>query len=127
MAQLTTCSAAPLNDANLVVSILEEQIREAAVAYRVRDEINSLIDQQKPVNIVLDLAKVKFIGSVGFLAFLGVRRHLGGGRIVLCNIAEPVREVFAVCRLIPTGTNTAAPFEVAGDTAAAVASLSAAG
>src|SRR4051794_14376454 len=81
-----SCSAGPSENGNLVVSILEGQIREAAVAYRLRDEIISLIDQQKPVNIVLDLANVAFIGSVGFLAFLGVRRHLGGGRIILSNV-----------------------------------------
>jgi len=123
MPQPTTCSATLVDKANLVVSILEDQIREAAVAYRVRDEVNSQIAQQKPTNIVLDLSKVKFIGSVGFLAFLGVRRHLGGGRIILCNVAEPVREVFAVCRLIPTNTNNAAPFEIADDTAGALAQL----
>ncbi len=125
MPQLTSCSAGPNQNGNLVVSIVEDQIREAAVAYRLRDEIISLIDQQKPANIMLDLAHVKFIGSVGFLAFLGVRRHLGGGRIILCNVSDAVRDVFAVCRLIPTGTNTTAPFEIAGDTAAALDQLSA--
>jgi len=123
MSQLAIVAAASLENGNLVVSILEDQIRDATVAYRLRDEINSLIDQQKPANIVLDLAKVKFIGSVGFLAFLGVRRHLGGGRIVLCNVADAVRDVFAVCRLIATGANTSAPFEIANDTAAALAQL----
>jgi anti-anti-sigma factor len=124
MPQLTSCSAGSVENGNLVVSILEDQIREAAVAYRLRDEIIGLIDQQKPANIVLELANVKFIGSVGFLAFLGVRRHLGGGRIILCNLSDAVRDVFSVCRLIPTQTNSAAPFEVANDAAAALAQLS---
>src|SRR5216110_950260 len=125
MPQLTSCSAGPSQNGNLVVSVLENQIREAAVAYRLRDEIISLIDEQKPANIVLDLANVKFIGSVGFLAFLGVRRHLGGGRIVLCNLSEPTREIFAICRLIPTEKNAGAPFEIAADTSAALAQLAA--
>ena len=125
MPQLTSCSAGPSENGNLVVSVVEGQVREAEVAYRLRDEIISLIDEQKPTNIVLDLANVKFIGSVGFLAFLGVRRHLGGGRIVLCNLSEPTREIFAICRLIPTETNAGAPFEIAPDTAAALAQLAA--
>jgi anti-anti-sigma factor len=119
------CSAAgELQNGNLVVTIHESQLREAATAYRLRDEINALIDAQKPQNIVLDLASVKFIGSVGFLAFLGVRRHLGPGRIVLANLSDSTREIFAICRLIPTETNQSAPFEVATTVDEALSRLS---
>src|SRR5438067_2753853 len=97
---------------NLVVDVLTDQLREADVAYRLRDEIQALIAQHKPTNVVLDLTRVKFIGSVGFLAFLAVRRQLPDGRIVLCNLSEPIRDIFRICNLIPTETKPSAPFEV---------------
>jgi len=99
----------------LIVSILIEQLREAQAAYKLRDDIIALLTEPRPVGIVLDLAKVKFVGSVGFLAFLGVRRQLAGGRIVLCNLSEPVRDMFGVCRLIGSTADTVAPFEAAAN------------
>jgi len=107
----------------LVVSITTDQIRDSTLAYALRDEIISLVEATKVRNVVLDLEKVHFIGSVGFLAFLGVRRHLGGGRIVLCNMSEPIRQMFAVCRLIPADTATTAPFEVEANLDAALLRL----
>jgi len=109
----------------LTVSILLDQVRDAKVAHDFRDDIIALINREQPKGIVIDLAKVKFIGSVGLLAFLGVRRQLSGGRIVLCNLSDPIREMFSVCRLIATDTKTAPPFETANTTAEALAQLSA--
>lgn len=106
-------ATATVEDKDLFVSVLAESVREATVAYQLRDEIIALANQSKPSNIAIDLAKVKLVGSVGFLAFLGVRRHLGGGRIILYGLSEPIRDMFATCRLIPAGSFAAAPFEVA--------------
>jgi anti-anti-sigma regulatory factor len=113
-----------VEDGNLIVTILAPQVREAAVAYRLRDEIIQLIDQANPANLVLDLSKATFIGSVGFLSFLGLRRHFASGRIVLANLPHPIREMFAVCRLIATELNPTAPFEIAASKEAALTRLS---
>ena len=78
-----------------------------------------------PKDVVLDLGKAKFIGSIGFLAFLGVRRELPNGRIVLCNLFQPVRDMFVVSRLIQTASNPGAPFEVAETKEAALERLKA--
>lgn len=96
----------------LVVTILPEQIRDSEPAYSLRDEIISLVDASKPSSILLDMERVHFIGSVGLLAFLGVRRHFGDGRIVLCNVSDGIRRLFAACRLISTDAAKSAPFEV---------------
>jgi len=116
--------AGTVESSNLIVTVLVEQLREAKVAYDLRDEIVALIEQTQATNVVLDLASARFVGSVGFLAFLGVRRHLGNGRIILCNLSDPIREMFAVCRLIQTENNLTAPFEVAASKEAALARLS---
>ena len=118
------CSGAVENGV-LVITILVDQVRESQPAYQLRDEMTRLIDETKASNVVLDLARVQFIGSVGFLAFLGVRRHLQGGRIVLCNLSDSTRDIFAVCRLIPTETRPEGAFEVEADVAAAVKRLTA--
>src|SRR6266513_2565157 len=115
--------AGTVESGNLIVTVLVEQLREAKVAYDLRDEVVALIEQTQATNVVLDLASARFVGSVVFLAFLGVRRHLGNGRIILCNLSDPIREMFAVCRLIQTENNLTAPFEVAASKEAALARL----
>ena len=107
----------------LVVTVLPQQVRDAEIAYALRDEIIALMDSSQPRDLVLDLGNLQFIGSIGFLAFLGVRRHLDGGRIVLCNLTAPVREMFTVCQLIATDPKKAAPFEAAATLESALARL----
>lgn len=113
MSQPAPLIIATLEGHTLVVHVLVEQVRDTSVAYRLRDEIVEQIKRLKPVSAVVDLSKTNFVGSVGFLAFLGVRRELPGGRIVLCNLSETIREMFAICKLIATDANQTAPFEVA--------------
>ena len=117
-----TCTSAASGN-SLVVTILTAQLRDAQIAYKLRDDIIGLIGDSQPAGVVLDLSKVAFIGSVGFLSFLGVRRHLKGGRIVLCNLSDPIRDMFGVCRLITTDANAVAPFETAKSVADVLASL----
>jgi|SRR5262245_50332328 len=112
-------------DGVLIVAVLVEQIREAQIAYELRDQLIALIQEARPKDVVIDLGKAKFIGSIGFLAFLGVRRELPNGRIVVCNLWQPVRDMFVVSRLIQTASNQGAPFEVAETKEAALERLKA--
>ena len=109
----------------LVVTVTTEQIREAAQAYALRDEILAILDSSKATSLVLDLGQLTFVGSIGFLAFLGVRRHLASGRIVICSMSGPVREMFAVCQLISSDPAKRAPFEAAETLESAVARIAA--
>ena len=112
-----------MNGGRLVVTVMPQQVREAAIAFSLRDEIVALLDSFQARDLVIDAGNLQFIGSIGFLSFLGVRRHLGDGRIILCNLAPPVQEMFAICALISTDGTKAAPFEVAATVEAAVARL----
>ena len=114
---------ASLEDGVLVTTIMREEIRESSDAYLCRDEMIATIDSSKAEHLVINLQQVQFLGSVGMVALLGVRRHLGGGRIILCNMSETVRQMLLVCRLIPRGEADTAPFETAPTVAAAVESL----
>ena len=62
-----------------------------------------------------------FVGSIGFLAFLALRRHLENGRIVVCNFSDSIRKIFEICRLIPTDPSAAGPFLVEESLEAALA------
>lgn len=107
------CTATRLaDDGVLVVMIAIGEIREPATAYDLRNEMLALVKEAKCRHLVIDARNLIFIGSVGFLAFLGVRRELKG-RIVLCHLSDAIRDSFAVCRLIPTGDDRVAPFETA--------------
>jgi anti-anti-sigma factor len=118
------CSASRIVESGvLVVTINVGEVRTAETAYDLRDEIRSLFDAAGARHLIVDARNLAFMGSVGFLAFLGIRRHLPEGRIVLCNLAEPVRHAFYVCRLIPVNDKEATPFEVTPTLEAAVASF----
>ncbi len=104
---------------NLVVTIIEPRMRDVAIIQQIRDEILGAINSQMSNNVVVDLKHVEYVGSVAFLAFLAIRRQPSVNRVVLCNLDFRVREVFTLCRLIPTENQTSAPFEVAETLAAA--------
>ncbi len=111
----------------LVATITVERLRDAMEAYALRDELISLLDSSNARSVVIDMGKIHYTGTVLFLAFLGVRWHLGDARIVLCNLSEPVREMFAISRMIPSETPNPkpAPFEVAPTLPDALARLTA--
>ena len=109
--QLAMCER---HDGVLTVLVLLGEIRDSHTAYAFRDEVIAEMKQATTRDVIFDLSRVRFIGSVGFLAFLGVRRQLSGGRIVLCHMSDSIREVFQVCRLIANSDKGAkAPFEEA--------------
>ena len=107
----------------LVVDILQPEIREASQAYACRDEMIKLIDPTTNRDVVIDLGRVQYIGSVGLVALLGVRRHLDGGRIVLCDMKPAVHDIFFISRLIPRTESETAPFEAAPTREAALQAL----
>jgi anti-anti-sigma factor len=108
------CAAVRMVDEGvLVVAIGVGEIREPTMAYDLRNEMLSLVKSSAAEHLVIDAHNLIFMGSVGFLAFLGLRREFSG-RIILCNLAKPVRDSFALCRLIQDKSNHQAPFEAAG-------------
>lgn len=108
----------------LVVTVLVEKIGDPETSYALRDEILLLLNGAKTDHIVLDLQRVTFICSVGFLAFLSLRRHLDDGQIVICNSTESVRDMFQVFRLASQDPTVTAPFQVEDTLEAALARFS---
>ncbi len=102
-------------------TITTKQIRDSQRAYALRDELIALIEAHKTRDLVLNLGQVEFISSVGLLAFLGVRRQLPTGKIVLCQVSLGIQQMLSVCRLIPTEVSPTAAFLLAPDLPSALA------
>jgi anti-anti-sigma factor len=102
-----------LHKSTLVLSILESKMRDLATVNEIKDAMVIAVREASPNRVIIDLQHVEFIGSVGFLAFLALRREPGVENITLCGIMPNVREVFLLCKLIPDQTMQKAPFQVA--------------
>lgn len=112
------------HDKVLVITILVEEFRNPNITYAMRDEILSLVDPAKMSHVVLDFQNVKFVGSLGLLAFVAVRRHFAGGQILICNFSDLVRGVFETCHLISSTPSVVTPFWVEDTLEAALARCS---
>ncbi len=110
-------------DSTLVATLHDVRLRDVDTVQRVREAITERLKDGSVQNVVLDLANVEFVGSVAFLAFLGIRRFPTVDRIVLCNLRENVREVFVLCRLLAGASNPSAPFSEAESVADALKQL----
>ncbi len=115
---IVTCE---LDNGVLVVDVLPEQLRDVSVVQSLREGVIGAIEKTKVKHVVIDLSRVKHIGSVAFLAFLAIRRQSGIDRIVLCGLSEFVQELFKMCKLIVSGNGKSAPFEQAATRQEAVA------
>lgn len=107
-----SCSRGAIRGNVLVVEVLLDQIRDPETSYALRDEILSLMKAGEIDHVVVDLERVTFLGSVGLLAFLAVRRQLEGGSIVLCNVAEGIQTMLEICLLVSKDPGKTAPFQI---------------
>ena len=105
----------------LVVTILEKQMRNFEKVTQIKLDILSAIREFLPKTVILDLSHVNFVGSVGFLAFLAIRREPTVENIVLCKLDPNVHSLFTICKLIPEGAESNAPLRVAESVDAAIA------
>jgi anti-anti-sigma factor len=121
MADTSTAIASSTQGSTLVVTLLPEQLRDLALVQQLKQEMLQALEAAHVANVILDFSNVRFVGSVAFLAFLGVRRQAGVSRVVLTGLDVNLREVFSLCRLIPTVNSPTAPFEEAASMPEALA------
>lgn len=112
-----------LSDATLVIELLPKNLRDAAVAQRLQQEMVSAVVSSDPQHVVIDFSAVEMIGSIAFLAFLAVKRQGRVSRVVIGSLRPIVRESFEVCRLVRSESQPAAPFELAESVADAIGLL----
>jgi anti-anti-sigma factor len=109
----------------LVFTLTTPQIQGDALADALRQELLDAVVQTAATKVVIDFRNVEYLGSAGFRPLLSLYRKLqqGGGRMLFCNLAPEVAGVLLSTRLITTSRSTVAPFEMAADLPAALASL----
>lgn len=105
----------------LVIKILESQMRDFAKVIQIKGAIVTAVREVLPKTVIIDLSRLTFVGSVGFLAFLAIRREPTVENIILCNLDANIYKVFSVCKLIPDGADASAPLQVADTVDAAIA------
>ncbi len=106
----SSCSRGAIHGQILVVDVLVDHIRDPQTSYTLRDEILSLMKAGEIRHVVIDLKQVTFLGSVGLLAFLAVRRQVKDGSVVLCNVAEGIQAMLELSMLVSTTPGETAPF-----------------
>jgi anti-anti-sigma factor len=105
----------------LIIKILAPQMRDFAKVIQIKEAIITAVREMVPKTVILDLSRLNFVSSVGFLAFLAIRREPTVENIVLCDLDANVHKVFSICRLIPDGVDTSAPLQLADTVDAAIA------
>jgi len=118
--QFASCIKHEVHGSTVVVTILVERIRDQEKVTQIREAMTEVVGRQVCKNLIIDMSLVQFIGSIGFMAFLAMRRVPGIENIVLCNLDPNVRELFLICRLIPHNNETSAPFHDATSVASAL-------
>ncbi|MFO1063934.1 MAG: STAS domain-containing protein [Pirellulales bacterium] len=103
--------ASAVHGSTLSAVVLSSQLKDSKCVDQLKKELMAALAVGSCTNVILDLSNVQFIGSIAFLAFLSIRRLAGIQRVILTGLTDQVREVFSICRLIPTVNSPTAPFE----------------
>jgi anti-anti-sigma factor len=109
----------------LVLTITEAQMQGDLLADELRQEFLAAVTAYGATKVVVDFQRVKYMGSAGFRPLLSLYRRLHdtGGRMVFCQLAPEVQEVFLITRLISTSRSSTTPFVMEPDLASALARL----
>ncbi|MGB0598435.1 MAG: STAS domain-containing protein [Rubripirellula sp.] len=106
-------------DGAFTLTILVDQIRDPMTSTALRNEMINLVDPISPKCVIVNFEKVQFMGSIGFLALMALRRHLTDSRMVLCGLSQSLKDVFELCGLVANDANEEVKFEVAENEQAA--------
>lgn len=110
-------------DGILVVTITEPHIRTPQTSHAVRDQLIETVTSENAANVVLDLSHLTFVGSLGLLGFLTLRRTPGVNDIVVCCLSPSIKSMFLACRLISEKEDRVAPFGYAETVAEALSQI----
>jgi anti-anti-sigma factor len=101
----------------LLVTATAERISRDETCDRFRTELDAVWHAHPRSSIILDLHEVQYISNVFLSVLVAVRKQLlaAGGRLVLCNLAPQVLDVFLVTRLASPSGKPPAVFAAAPD------------
>ena len=84
-----------------IIAFTDEKILEETVIRALHTSISSVVEQDGPINLILDFCNVQFLSSavLGLLIRISKKVYEGGGQLALCNIIPKIYEVFKITRL----------------------------
>jgi anti-anti-sigma factor len=109
----------------LVLTVLAKELTQYELAEALGRELVEAVEGEGSNSVIVDLGKLAFLSSVGFGPFLGLHSRLKdrGGRVVLVNLTDLVRQVFEATRLLISPRSPRSPFTFAATVEDAVALL----
>jgi anti-anti-sigma regulatory factor len=113
MSNPAAIAVSELNGSQLTVKVLTQQLRDHHSVQGLRSVIDQGLKGASVTDLILDLHDVKMIGSVAFLAMLGVRRDHHLDHFFVSGMSQGVKEVFTICKMLRTPANPEGIFEEA--------------
>jgi anti-anti-sigma factor len=109
----------------VIVTLTPARLEGDSMAQSIVEEMQAAVALSGVDKVVVDLEHLQYLTSANFRPFLSLRKHLmeKGGRMVLCNLSDPVLQIFQVTRLIRSTGSATVFFEVQPDVASAIAFL----
>jgi anti-anti-sigma factor len=112
----------------VILRVVPTEVRGDELGHEMREEAVAIYTPTGAVNVVVDFAGVTFVSSAGVRPLLALQRLVKarGGRLILCNLHENVREMLDVTRMLRASGITSLEIEAQPDVPSAVAALYAA-
>jgi anti-sigma B factor antagonist len=84
-----------------VVQVTDRRLQEQAVIQELAAELDALVSDGQPRNVLVNLGRVEFIASAALnrLITYNTRIKKMGGKLKLSNLKPQIKEVFAITRL----------------------------
>lgn len=84
-----------------VVLVTERRLQDQGVIQELGAELDSLVSDEKPKNLLLNLSRVEFVSSAALNRLISYYNRVkkAGGQLKLTNLKPQIEEVFAITRL----------------------------
>jgi anti-sigma B factor antagonist len=84
-----------------VVNFVDKKILDEQNIQIIGDQLFSLVDEEGRRNLLLNFGNVDYLSSaaLGKLITLNKKLQTAGGRLILCDIADTIFEVFEITKL----------------------------
>src|SRR5258708_5911355 len=84
-----------------IVNFTDRKILDEQNIQAISEQLHGLVDSAGRKKLLLNFGNVEFLSSAALGKFITLHKKLQGvgGKLVLCNIAPQIREVFEITRL----------------------------
>jgi anti-sigma B factor antagonist len=84
-----------------VALVMDRRLQDQGVIQELASELDSLVTEKAPKNILLNLSRVDFISSAALNRLITYNNRIkkSGGQLKLSNLKPQIEEVFAITRL----------------------------